>query len=632
MRFRVRVILVLSIASTLWLGLNDDRAAADVVILSNRSPAPVKFAAVCGQAKGKAYELAAGDLMRLNCRPTDRIRLAYMNEGRRKDFTLSPNSIYFFHRAKDSERLQLEQIALGEHDQADATAPPKASFGKTDRSPTETDDRPRMATVKVKILVDDDEKGVRSVWEERLRKRIDDASKIFEKYAGIKLEVVACDTWVTDNKIQDFDAQLREFEANVNPDPADLAIGFASQFSAVTGRTHLGGTRGPLAKHIMLREWSKQVSEPERLELLVHELGHHFGAAHSPEPTSVMRPILADRKALAKRFMITFDPVNALAMNLVASEIRDHQIERIYQVSPHTRDTLVSIYLTLGKALAQDPAANSYLAMLGEAPPTATRTSHSTSKTYVEGAQRVRDAIVNVADRNRRLPRTAPAEGGMVRVAGDALTEKYVRTAAYSAMQLPVAQRTKAFTLGLAVALGDTDLFLSNSLTRDLLASLETPEQRERRLEVIGAPTLLGRNDLARHYFFSAAMTALSSAPIAESAGLLKEMRDSQGESGFSFADLAADLAGIALGNFLKESESRLAQVARSYSVTEFMPPIDGLREGLDHARFLELFGSTSDPRFKEELDAVRTRVKQLPIYSATAATAEPPKKSADRR
>ena len=141
-----------------------------------------------------------------------------------------------------------------------------------------------MATVKIKILVDDDEKAIRSIWEERLRKRIADASAIFEKYAGIKLEVVACDTWTTDNKVQDFDAQLRDFEANVDAAPADLAIGFASQYSIVTGRTHLGGTRGPLANHIMVREWSKQVSEPERLELLVHELGHHFGAVHSPSP------------------------------------------------------------------------------------------------------------------------------------------------------------------------------------------------------------------------------------------------------------------------------------------------------------------------------------------------------------
>ncbi len=183
---------------------------------------------------------------------------------------------------------------------------------------------------------------------------------------------------------------------------------------------------------------------------------------------------------------------------------------------------------------------------------------------------------------------------------GDKLTEKYVRTAAYAAMQLPVAQRPKAFTLGLAVAVADTDMFLSNSLTRDLMASLETAEQRDRRLEVIGAPTLFGRNDLARHFFFSAAMTTLSSASIAESAGLLKEMRDSQGESGFSFTDLAADLAGIALAEYVKGSEAKLPEVARDFSIAKFVPPIDGLRDNLTHDQFIEAYGSTSDPALQE--------------------------------
>ena len=49
-----------------------------------------------------------------------------------------------------------------------------------------------------------------------------------------------------------------------------------------------------------------------------------------------------------------------------------------------------------------------------------------------------------------------------------------MRAAASAALELPAAKRQKAFALGLAVALADTDMFLSNSLTKDLLASLET--------------------------------------------------------------------------------------------------------------------------------------------------------------
>lgn len=614
-----------------FLAIDTSSVRADVVVLSNRSTAAVKFAAACGSAKGQAYQLAAGDLLTLRCRPADRIRLAYMSAGARHDFQLAPNSIYFFHRAREGEKLELEQIALGEPGDVVEAAGAKTPPTPRKNAAPPAAEPPPPAKVKIKILVDDDEKAVRAAWEERLRKRIGDASKIFEKYAGVKFEVVACDTWVTDNKVQDFEAQLRGFEANVDPAPADIAIGFASQYTLVTGRTHLGGTRGPLARHIMLREWSKHVSEPERLELLVHELGHHFGAAHSPEPTSVMRPILGDRKSVAKRFLIVFDPINALAMNLVAEELRDHHIERFYQVSPRTRDALVSIYLTLGKAFPEDTAARTYLATLGEDPPLAASAAHTPAKTFVEGAQRVRDAIVNVADRNRRLSRTS-TDGSQARATGDALTEKYVRTAAYAAMQLPVAQRSKAFTLGLAVALGDTDMFMSNSLTRDLLASLENGQQRERRLDVIGAPTLLGRNDLARHYFFSAAMAALSSASIAESAGLLKEMRDVQGQSGFSFADIAADLAGIALAEFIKTSDEKLPEVARDFSFARYMPPIDGLRDGMTQEEFVAEYGSTSDPRFKEAMEEVRRRVKELPIHSAKAANSQPAAQANGRR
>ena len=124
-------------------------------------------------------------------------------------------------------------------------------------------------------------------------------------------------------------------------------------------------------------------------------------------------------------------------------------------------------------------------------------------------------------------------------------------------------------------------------------------------------------------------MTTLSSASIAESAGLLKEMRDSQGESGFSFTDLAADLAGIALAEYVKGSEAKLPEVARDFSIAKFVPPIDGLRDNLTHDQFIEAYGSTSDPRFKKEVAEVRTRIKSLPIYAITAATANPPVKSA---
>jgi hypothetical protein len=603
--------------------LSAGASRADVVILANRSPAAVKFSAANGSARGRSYELAAGDLMPLACRPGEKVRIAFLSYGARRDYALEPNSIYFFHQPKDTKKLDLEQIAIS--NPKPGRPPPEAQaravIGAS--APEATTGRPPLTKVKVKILVDDDENAVRAVWEERIRKRVSDASALLEKYAGVKLEIVACETWTTPNDLESFEQILRDFEANVSPAPADLAIGFASQYSVVQGRTHLGGTHGPLSTHILLREWSRHVSEPERLELLVHELGHRFGAAHSPEAASVMRPILGDRKAISRRFRIVFDPVNALAMYLVAEELRERQIEHLYQVSPRIRDVLVSIYLTLGKAFPEDPAATQYLAMLGEAPPATVRSGRARAATLIDSARQVRDAVVDVADRNRRLPRAAAEEGGAVRIAGDLLTEMYVSAAAKAALDLPEAHRQKAFALGLVVALVDTDALRSNSLTRELLPHLETTEERDRRLSVIGAPTIQGRNDLVRHFVLSLAIAALSSSSISESAGLLKEMQDAQGPSGFSFTDLAADLAGIALADYLRDSEPRLRELAASFPLERFVPSVKDLRDGLPAVEFKALYGSTSDPRFVKELEEVRARVKKLPVYAKRAAAAK---------
>ena len=120
-----------------------------------------------------------------------------------------------------------------------------------------------------------------------------------------------------------------------------------------------------MARHILLREWSQYVSEPERLELLVHEVGHFLGAVHSPETDSVMRVILGDKQARVKAFQIHYDPLNTLAMNLVADEWREHPpLHSIFEVSPDTRERLRLVYEAISQTLPTDPAAPQYLHML----------------------------------------------------------------------------------------------------------------------------------------------------------------------------------------------------------------------------------------------------------------------------
>ncbi len=178
-------------------------------------------------------------------------------------------------------------------------------------------------TITVKIFVDDDERANRTVWERRVRERLAACSEILERTCGMKIKVIGSGAWHLKNTITDFDAAVNDFSRTVDPGDARLAIGFTARYQTPSGRMHMGGTHGPLDRHILVREWSRYFSESERMEFLLHEIGHYLGAVHSPESDAVMRPQLGDRQSRSKRFQIHFDPINTLAMNLVAEELRN---------------------------------------------------------------------------------------------------------------------------------------------------------------------------------------------------------------------------------------------------------------------------------------------------------------------
>jgi hypothetical protein len=196
-------------------------------------------------------------------------------------------------------------------------------------------------------------------------------------------------------------------------------------------------------------------------------------------------------------------------------------------------------------------------------------------------------------------------------VKGDALTVLYVRSAARAALDLPAEQRAAALLLGLGLALDDSTVLVDNPLTAGICGKVETPQQRRARLRHLGKPTMRDRRDWAQHFFVSAALCELLGPVLAESAGLLKEQLDMrQGGSGFSFADLQADLAGIAFAQRLKQGGQSADQLARSFDVAGVLPDPAGLREGLTQEAFRRDYGSTGDPRFQAELKSMRARLR----------------------
>jgi hypothetical protein len=238
----------------------------------------------------------------------------------------------------------------------------------------------------------------------------------------------------------------------------------------------------------------------------------------------------------------------------------------------------------------------------------------------VQGARAVVAAVVKAAKKNRRRPaRGSRRARPPLRRKGDALTEYYVRAAARAARKLPAKQAVHGYLLGLGVALDRDDLLRQNPVSGWLWRRVESDDERRDRLKVLGKPTVHGRHDLAQHFGVSAALTAATGAKAAEAAGILKEMLDAEGESGFSFADLAADLAGIAFAERLLGDPGRLAQLAKSFRVKAHVLPPRGLAEGLTSARFAERYGSVRDKRFQAALEDLKKQTRALPGYSDKA-------------
>ncbi|NLY00158.1 MAG: hypothetical protein GXY83_29010 [Rhodopirellula sp.] len=213
--------------------------------------------------------------------------------------------------------------------------------------------------------------------------------------------------------------------------------------------------------------------------------------------------------------------------------------------------------------------------------------------------------------------REAAAENHVAadRLRGDRLTEYLVRRAAAAANNLREEDAAKAFLIGLGAAIDHSTVLRAAPLINQVFLAAETEDERRQRLAMLGAPTMHGRRDLAQHFVVSGALAILIGPETAETMGTIKELRDSQGGSGFSFADLAADMAGIAFANHVREKKVSLESLAESFTVASFVPKPRNLPEGIPSEAFLERFGSIGDERFTELQSEIRRQIRALPGY-----------------
>lgn len=609
-------------------------AHADVVVLANRARAAVVVQLQGQQRRPTSHTIGIDRVVALPIAAGDVLELD--DGGKRRRFQLAPNSAYFFNQLPDKPTIELREIGLSvasdaQHNgdashAADGQAAARSAAPRIAGDASAAARRPKRGTIAaktfripVKILVDEDHPAQRKHWEKVLRRRLAMVSDVFEEHGCAGFEAVAAETWQSDDAIHDFESSYQEFEREVAARPARLAIGFTYQYPLPDARSDLGGARRPLGSHLLVCERGK-VSEIEKCELLCHELGHYLGAAHCLEPQSVMRLVLSDGRQARHRF--SFDPLNTLAIGMISERLAAGKLRSLDDVDPAARGRLVMIYDTLAQALPQDNHAPrlagwlrsaSRAAAAGGAARAADR-QPAEAATIASSARRVLGAVTQSA---------AALGAGAGRIDGDKLTQRYVRAAAAAANREQKAVRVQAFFLALAIAIDRADTLRGYPVLGDYVRTIESDRERDARLKVLGKPTMRGRVDLGQHFFFSAAILALTGESSAEAAGLTKELRDSRGGSGFSFSDWCADLAGIALSKRVRDGGMRLSDLAEKFTVMDYLPDIDGLRDNLPERDFVASFGGVSDARFKTVDADIRRRIARL--YAAPAAAQRQP-------
>lgn len=128
--------------------------------------------------------------------------------------------------------------------------------------------------------------------------------------------------------------------------------------------------------------------------------------------------------------------------------------------------------------------------------------------------------------------------------------------------------------------------------------------------------SLNGRRDFAEHFVISAALTVNAGSRLTNAIGLIKEEEDANKGSGFSFTDLAANRAGVKLGERATGGDAARVQqrLASARSDNDLLPDFRDLPEFMSQAEFDRRFGPIGSPRYQKVIDRIDARLDAHPL------------------
>jgi hypothetical protein len=131
--------------------------------------------------------------------------------------------------------------------------------------------------------------------------------------------------------------------------------------------------------------------------------------------------------------------------------------------------------------------------------------------------------------------------------------------------------------------------------------------------------TIHGRHDLAQHFATSAVLAVAAGRELSNAIGLFKEIDDSDGGSGFSFKDLAADRAGTQFGKLAVSSENNAVRLRTAINnglgANDLVPSLVGLEEKMTESQFQTRYGGVESKKYKQVVAEIDARIHASHLF-----------------